>query len=197
MRQYTFRYQLKRVANEYRWLDNLRESPVPTALIWGLQDQPNPPRIGNHIWYNYLDKRSVESSYWMLPTAGHFPQREVPEEMAGIVRTCLEVGIPAPEDENAFMRTLAPNRTRDVTGLHGSLHHRETSTSQGPSRTRRTGTAFESALRLRSPPLAVQQNRRSVRRLLGIRRMSYRIPNTNLLTAFLVLSHFWVYRRSS
>ena len=109
--QYTFRYQLERAANEYRWLDNLRESPIPTALIWGLQDQPNPPRIGNHIWYNYLDKRAVESSYWMLPTAGHFPQREVPEEMAGIVRTCLEVGIPAPEDENAFMRTMAQNRT--------------------------------------------------------------------------------------
>ena len=31
--------------------------------------------------------------------------------MAGIVRTCLERGIPAPEDENAFMRTLAQNRT--------------------------------------------------------------------------------------
>ncbi len=31
--------------------------------------------------------------------------------MAGIVRACLKVGIPAPEDENAFMRTLARNRT--------------------------------------------------------------------------------------
>ena len=71
----------------------------------------NPPHIGNHIWYNYLDKRSVESSYWLLPTANHYLQRDEPEEMAGIVRTCLEVGIPAPEDENAFMRELARNRT--------------------------------------------------------------------------------------
>lgn len=31
--------------------------------------------------------------------------------MAGIVRTCLEVGIPVPEEENAFMRTLARGRT--------------------------------------------------------------------------------------
>ena len=102
---------LERAANEYRWLDTLRESPVPTALIWGLQDTVNPPRIGNHIWYNYLDKRSVESSYWLLPTANHYLQRDEPEEMAGVVRTCLEVGIPAPEDENAFMRELARNRT--------------------------------------------------------------------------------------
>ncbi|MEE2963330.1 MAG: alpha/beta hydrolase [Acidobacteriota bacterium] len=110
-RFYVGKYLLERAANEYRWLDNLRESPVPTALIWGLQDTPNPPRIGNHIWYNYLDKRPVESSYWLLPTAGHYPQRDEPEEMAGIVRTCLEVGIPTPEGEDAFMRTLARNRT--------------------------------------------------------------------------------------
>ena len=109
-RLYVGKYLLERTANEYRWLDTLRESPVPTALIWGLQDTVNPLRISNHIWYNYLDKRSVESSYWLLPTANHYLQRDEPEEMAGIVRTCLEVGIPAPEDENAFMRELARNR---------------------------------------------------------------------------------------
>ena len=109
-RLYVGKYLLERAVNEYRWLDNLRESPIPTALIWGLRDTVNPPRIGNHIWYNYLDRRAVESSYWILPTAGHYLQRDEPEEMAGIVRTCLERGIPAPEDENAFMRTLAQNR---------------------------------------------------------------------------------------
>ena len=110
-RLYVGKYLLERTANEYRWLDTLRESPIPTALIWGLLDTVNPPRIGNHIWYNYLDKRAVESSYWLLPTANHYLQRDEPGEMAGIVRTCLGVGIPAPEDENAFMRTLARNRT--------------------------------------------------------------------------------------
>ena len=87
-RLYVGKYLLERTANEYRWLDTLRESPVPTALIWGLQDTVNPPRIGNHIWYNYLDKRSVESSYWLLPTANHYLQRDEPEEMARIARTC-------------------------------------------------------------------------------------------------------------
>ena len=104
------KYQLERTVRQYRWLDNLRKSPVPTALIWGVQDTPNPVRIANHIWYNYLDRRAVESSFWLLP-AGHSPHRDTAEEMAGIVRTCLEVGIPAPEDENAFMRELAQNRT--------------------------------------------------------------------------------------
>ena len=104
------KYQLERTVRQYRWLDNLRKSPVPTALIWGVQDTPNPVRIANHIWYNYLDRRAVESSFWLLP-AGHSPHRATAEEMAGIVRTCLEVGIPAPEDENAFMRELARNRT--------------------------------------------------------------------------------------
>ena len=104
------KYQLERAVRQYRWLDNLRKSPVPTALMWGFQDSPNPVRIANHIWYNYLDRRSVESSFWLLP-AGHSPHRDTAEEMAGIVRTCLEVGIPAPEDENAFMRELARNRT--------------------------------------------------------------------------------------
>ena len=41
-RFYVGKYLLERRANEYRWLDNLRESPVPTALIWGLQDTPKP-----------------------------------------------------------------------------------------------------------------------------------------------------------
>ena len=110
-RFYVGKYLLERAANEYHWLDNLRESPIPTALIWGLLDTPNPPRIGNHIWHTYLDRRPVESTYWLLPTAGHYPQRDEPEEMAGIVRTCLETGIPVPEEEDAFMRTLAQNRT--------------------------------------------------------------------------------------
>jgi pimeloyl-ACP methyl ester carboxylesterase len=104
------KYQLERTVRQYRWLDNLRKSPVPTALMWGVQDTPNPVRIANHIWYNYLDRRAVESSFWLLP-AGHSPHRDTAEEMAGIVRTCLEVGIPAPEDENVFMRELARNRT--------------------------------------------------------------------------------------
>ena len=106
------KYQLERSVKQYRWLDNLRKSPVPTCLMWGIQDRPNPVRIANHIWYNYLDKRAVESSYWMLPTGGHYPHLDVPGQMAEVIRTCLEIGVPGPEDENAFMRSLAQNDSR-------------------------------------------------------------------------------------
>ena len=108
---YTARYQLERVVNGDRWLNNLRESSVPTALIWGLQDTANPIRLANHVWLNHIDKRSVESSYWILPTVNHNPHREEPEEMAEIIRSCLEGGIPAPEDEKSFMWARARDRT--------------------------------------------------------------------------------------
>lgn len=104
------KYLLERAANEYRWLDNLRVSPIPTALVWGLTDPVNPVRIADHIWLEYLNDRAVEGTYWLLPTAGHYPHRDEPEEMAGIVRTCLERGIPSPEEENAFMWELARER---------------------------------------------------------------------------------------
>ncbi len=110
-RLYVGKYLLERAANEYTWLDNLRRSPIATALVWGLRDAVNPVRIGNHLWLNYLDRRSVESSYWLLPTAGHYPQRDEPAELSGIVRTCLERGIPDSDGENAFMRDPARSRT--------------------------------------------------------------------------------------
>ena len=72
------RYLLERVANEYRWLDNLPRSPTPVAYIWGLLDPVNPIRIANHVWATYLNEREVESSYWVMPTGGHYPQREHP-----------------------------------------------------------------------------------------------------------------------
>ena len=105
------RYQLERGANEYRWLANLKESPVPTALFWGILDRPNPVRIAHHIWMEYLNNRDVESSFWLLPTAAHYPQLDAPNGVATVVRACLSGRIPAPEDENAFMWEIADERT--------------------------------------------------------------------------------------
>ena len=107
------KYQIERSVKQYGWLDTLRRSPLPTALMWGIQDIPNPVRIANHLWYNYLDRRPVDqSSYWMLPTAGHAPHLDEPEQMDWIIRTCLEVGIPAPKDENPFIRSLISEYAR-------------------------------------------------------------------------------------
>ncbi len=104
------KYLLERAANEYRWLDNLPRSPIPVAYVWGALDPVNPLRIANHVWANYLNDRDVESSYWILPTASHYPQRDRPAELAKIVKLALSGGVPNQEEGDDFMWTW--NRQR-------------------------------------------------------------------------------------
>lgn len=104
------RYLLERAENEFRWLDNLSRSPIPVAYMWGLLDDINPIRIPNHVWLNYLNDRDVESSFWILPTAGHYPQREKPEQVAKIVRAALAGEVPDRASESGFMRSYGGTR---------------------------------------------------------------------------------------
>ena len=101
------KYLLERVANEYRWLAILPSSPIPVAYIWGLLDPVNPVRIANHVWSTYLNDRPVESSLWYMPTAGHYPQRDEPEEMARVVRLALSGEIPTRDDEGGQLLSNA------------------------------------------------------------------------------------------
>ena len=110
---YVGRYLLERQANETRWLENLLRSPVPVAYLWGLTDNVNPIRIPNHVWDTYLNDREVESSFWILPTAGHYPQRDNPEEVAKIVRMALTDQIPDREAESEFMRRYGGSRAAE------------------------------------------------------------------------------------
>ena len=105
------KYLLERAANEYRWLENLPKSPVPVAYIWGLLDTVNPVRIANHVWSTYLNDRPVVSSFWYMPTAGHYPQRDEPEEMAKLVRLILNGEVPARDQEGTFMRSYSRSRS--------------------------------------------------------------------------------------
>ena len=105
------KYLLERAANETRWLENLPRSPVPSALLWGLQDPVNPVRIANHVWDTYMNEREVESSFWYLPSASHYPQREAPAEVAEVVELCLAGRVPAPSEETEFMMELMRGRT--------------------------------------------------------------------------------------
>ena len=110
---YVGRYLLERQVNETRWLENLLRSPVPVAYLWGLTDNVNPIRIPNHVWVTYLNDREVESSFWILPTAGHYPQRDNPEEVAKIVRMALTGQIPDREAESEFMRRYGGSRAAE------------------------------------------------------------------------------------
>lgn len=107
---YVGRYLLERQANEVRWLENLPRSPVPVAYLWGLADAVNPIRIPNYVWSTYLNDREVESSYWILPTAGHYPQRDNPEQVANIIRMALTGQVPDREAESEFMRSYSAGR---------------------------------------------------------------------------------------
>ena len=107
------KYLLERVANEYRWLDNLPRSPIPVAYIWGILDPVNPIRISNYVWDAYLNEREVESSYWIMPTASHYPQRDRPEEVAKVVRLALTGQVPDRETEDAFMWSYNRGRSAD------------------------------------------------------------------------------------
>ena len=110
---YVGRYLLERQANEVVWLENLPRSPVPVAYLWGLTDGVNPIRIPNYVWDTYLNEREVESSFWVLPTAGHYPQRDNPEEVAKIVRIALTGQVPTREDESDFMRSYGAGRATE------------------------------------------------------------------------------------
>ena len=101
---YVGRYLLERQANESRWLENLPRSPVPVAYLWGLTDNVNPIRIPIHVWDNYLNERDAPSSFWILPNAGHYPQRDNPQEVAKIVNMALNGQLPSRETESEFMR---------------------------------------------------------------------------------------------
>ncbi len=107
------KYLLERAENEFRWLDNLPRSSVPVAYLWGLEDNVNPIRIPNYVWLTYLNEREAQSSFWILPTAGHYPQRDNPEAVAKIVRTALSGGVPDRESENEFMRSYNSRREAD------------------------------------------------------------------------------------
>ena len=105
------KYLLERVANEYRWLDNLPRSPIPVAYVWGALDPVNPLRTANYVWAEYLNERDVESSFWVLPTASHYPQRDRPAELAKIVKLALSGEVPSQEEGDEFMWTWNRQRT--------------------------------------------------------------------------------------
>jgi pimeloyl-ACP methyl ester carboxylesterase len=110
---YVGRYLLERQANEVRWLENLSRSPVPVGYLWGLTDGVNPIRIPNYVWDTYLNDREAETSFWVLPTAGHYPQRDNPQEVAKIVRMALTGQVPDQESEDEFMRSYSGSRAAE------------------------------------------------------------------------------------
>jgi len=89
------------------------------AYLWGLADNVNPVRIAHHVWDTYLNDRQAQSSFWVLPTAGHYPQRDKPEEVAKVIRMALTGQLPDRESENDFMRRYGASRASEDAAFIG------------------------------------------------------------------------------
>jgi pimeloyl-ACP methyl ester carboxylesterase len=82
----TIQYLNQRKQNEVRWLENLRNSKVPTSMIWGEDDRIAPTRVSDYVWDNYLRVRDIESKYWIIPKANHYVQNDKPEILSRLIR---------------------------------------------------------------------------------------------------------------
>lgn len=79
-------YLNERKQYEVHWLENLRNSTVPTTLVWGEDDAIAPTKVSDYVWTNYLKVRTARSSYWIIPKANHYVQNDRPEILSKLIR---------------------------------------------------------------------------------------------------------------
>lgn len=82
----TIQYLNQRKQNEVHWLENLKNSNIPTTMIWGEDDKIAPAKVSDYVWNNYLKVRDVESNYWRIPKANHYVQNDRPEILSKLIR---------------------------------------------------------------------------------------------------------------
>jgi len=82
----TIQYLNQRKQNEVHWLENLKNSNVPTTMIWGEDDKIAPTKVSDYVWDNYLKVRDVESNYWRIPKANHYVQNDKPDLLSKLIR---------------------------------------------------------------------------------------------------------------
>jgi pimeloyl-ACP methyl ester carboxylesterase len=81
----TIHYLHERSADEQAWLETLAASPVPTTLIWGLNDTVSPPRVAMHVWDRYLMLKPGANAIYFIPDANHYLQNDRPDALAAAV----------------------------------------------------------------------------------------------------------------
>jgi pimeloyl-ACP methyl ester carboxylesterase len=82
-------YLHERSENEVVWLETLKQSDIPTTIIWGELDAIAPVAVPDYVWANYLENREPPAAYWRIPCADHYLQVDVPDLLANIMRTTL------------------------------------------------------------------------------------------------------------
>jgi pimeloyl-ACP methyl ester carboxylesterase len=80
------KYLNERQENEDLWLDYLKNSTIPTTLIWGVNDTVAPTAVADYVWNYSLKDRLAESYYWQLPNAHHYLQNDQPLVISQLLR---------------------------------------------------------------------------------------------------------------
>lgn len=82
----TIQYLNQRSQYEMMWLENLRNSVVPTTLFWGTEDDIAPVAVPDYVWRSILSDRGTEASYYQLPNADHYLMNDNPMAFSMIIR---------------------------------------------------------------------------------------------------------------
>jgi pimeloyl-ACP methyl ester carboxylesterase len=82
-------YLAQRQKHENEWLENLKNSSVPTTIIWGVDDPVAPLKVADFVWNKSLTNRPTKAYYWQLPMANHYLQNDQPEVVNLIIRQAL------------------------------------------------------------------------------------------------------------
>jgi pimeloyl-ACP methyl ester carboxylesterase len=83
-------YLNERKANEVTWLETLRNSNIPTTLIWGEKDVIAPIAVADYVWTKCLKDRVTPVSYWRIPWPNHYIQVDQPELLTILIRSAIE-----------------------------------------------------------------------------------------------------------
>lgn len=82
----TIQYLNQRMQNEEMWLNNLKNSDIPTTLFWGTEDAIAPPAVAYYVWQTILQDRLTEAYYWRLLNADHYLMNDNPHALNLIIR---------------------------------------------------------------------------------------------------------------
>lgn len=82
----TIQYLNQRMQYEKIWLDNLKNSDIPTTLFWGTEDEIAPVAVADYVWKSILSDRETEASYYLLPNADHYLMNDNPMAYSMIIR---------------------------------------------------------------------------------------------------------------
>lgn len=86
----TIQYLVERSVDEQSWLRSLAATPLPTTLVWGLNDTVAPPRVATYVWHEHLMFKPGRNALYLIPRANHYVQNDRPEAFVQVVLHALD-----------------------------------------------------------------------------------------------------------